>query len=71
MPQVHVVLLDKQHGTKRETFTNDEGGYQFSGIPTDLYSVTVVQAGFRTTTVGNVQVIIDQLAPRGQYQRAA
>src|SRR5947209_989385 len=62
MSQAHVVLLDKQHGTKRETFTNDEGGYQFSGIPTGLYSVTVDQAGFRTTAVDNVHVIIDQLA---------
>jgi hypothetical protein len=58
----HVVLLDKLHGTRRETFTNDEGGYQFSGLPTGLYSVTVDQAGFRTTTIDNVQVIIDQLA---------
>ena len=43
MSHAHVVLLDKQHGIKRETFTNDQGEYQFSGIPTGLYSVLSIR----------------------------
>jgi hypothetical protein len=62
VPTARVFLLDRLHGTQRETVTNSDGGYQFSGVLPGLYAVKVEQPGFRTTTVDNVQVIIDQAA---------
>ncbi|HEX5284211.1 MAG TPA: carboxypeptidase-like regulatory domain-containing protein [Bryocella sp.] len=57
-----VTLLDRQHGTSRDTTSNGQGEYQFLAVLPGIYAVRVQQTGFRTTTVDNVQVIIDQAA---------
>src|SRR5947209_12060637 len=60
--RAHVILIDTQHGTVREATSNSEGGYQFPGIQPGIYTLKVEQPGFKTSTVANVQVIIDQVA---------
>lgn len=58
----HIVLLDKQHGTSRDTTANNQGEYLFPGVLPGIYAIRVDQPGFQTTTVDNVQVVIDQSA---------
>ena len=58
----HVILIDKLHGTQRETATNSDGGYQFVAVLPGTYAVRVEQPGFQTTTVDNIRVAIDQVA---------
>ncbi|MBS1815021.1 MAG: carboxypeptidase regulatory-like domain-containing protein [Acidobacteria bacterium] len=58
----HVVLIDKLHGTQRDTVTNGDGGYQFIAVLPGTYAIRVEQPGFQTTTVDNIVVAIDQVA---------
>lgn len=62
IPNAKVTLLDRQHGTSRETMSNGQGEYQFTAVQPGLYAVRVQVAGFKMTIVDNVQVIIDQAA---------
>lgn len=57
-----VHLLNVQRGTKRNTVTNNDGSYSFPGLQPGLYTVTAEQTGFETSSVKDVQVIIDQHA---------
>src|SRR5438309_9323333 len=62
VPSARVLLSDKQHGTQRETITNNDGVYQLPGVLPGIYAIRVEQPGFRTTTIDNVQIMIDQVA---------
>lgn len=62
VPNAHVILVDKLHGTQRETTTNSDGGYQFLAVQPGTYAVRVEQTGFQAMTVDNIQVAIDQVA---------
>src|SRR5260221_8114179 len=60
IPATKVELRDLEHGTSRETKTNDAGGYRFSLLSPGQYEVDVKATGFqaiaRTTTVSIGQV---------------
>lgn len=58
----HVVLLDRLHGTNRDTTANSEGEYLFPGVQPGIYAVQAEEQGFQKTTVDNVKVVIDQSA---------
>jgi hypothetical protein len=62
VPHAHAALLDRLHGTQRDTTANQQGEYLFTAVLPGLYAVQVDANGFQTTTVDNVRVIIDQTA---------
>jgi hypothetical protein len=57
-----VRLLDTQHGTTRETVTNRQGSYSFTGVLPGIYALQTEQTGFASSFIKNVQVVIDQSA---------
>lgn len=62
IPGAKVSLSDMQHGTTRETVTNNQGSYNFTGVLPGIYSVRTEQSGFAASLIKNVQVVIDQSA---------
>jgi len=57
-----VKLHDTQHGTERETTSNGNGNYLFTGVLPGIYEIRAEQKGFKPTIIKNIQLIIDQNA---------
>lgn len=62
VPSADVALMDVQRGVTRKTKTNAKGEYIFTAIQPGIYTLTVQEQGFKSATIQNVQVIIDQRA---------
>ena len=60
VPSAKVTLLNTDVGLSLETTTNGNGQYIFSPVRIGHYSITVVAAGFSTTTQQNLQVNVAQ-----------
>jgi hypothetical protein len=56
IPGVTITLTDERTGDKKTTFTNESGGYRFTGLAPGLFTVTAELSGFRTKTYNDVAV---------------
>ncbi|MGO4212766.1 carboxypeptidase regulatory-like domain-containing protein [Terriglobus sp. YAF25] len=56
VPNAKVTVTNDATGLKYEATTNENGFYQSQPLPPGTYSVTIVVAGFSTTTARNVVV---------------
>jgi hypothetical protein len=57
-----VTLTDNATNTTKTTTSNDEGLFAFGELRAGLYTVAVEATGFKTTTVTDVTVSVDQTA---------
>jgi len=61
----HVILQVANPAEKRETFTDVEGRYRFSGIPPSDFTLTVIEQGLET------EIVSGALHPGEQYDQPA
>src|SRR5579885_2670017 len=57
-----IVLTDVNRSVSRSTTSNASGDYLFTAVTPGIYSIECTHAGFETTTIGNVRVVVDQRA---------
>ncbi|HET6892979.1 MAG TPA: TonB-dependent receptor, partial [Pyrinomonadaceae bacterium] len=54
-----VTLTNAEKNFSRTQTTNQEGGYVFSAVPPDTYTLDVEGTGFKKTTVTDVRALVD------------
>jgi hypothetical protein len=57
--QAEVTLDSRMTGFNRSTKTNDQGSYEFVQIPPGTYTISGTAAGFSTTKVNGVQLLVN------------
>jgi hypothetical protein len=62
VPNASVTVANVNTGFSRKTSSSDQGIYRVPLLPPDVYSVTVVHAGFRPITRSDVELKVDQTA---------
>lgn len=62
VPDANVTITNVDTGAKRETVTGSGGDYAVPYMPPGHYSVTVMRAGFKTTTQPRVVLTASQVA---------
>ncbi|HEX8499019.1 MAG TPA: carboxypeptidase regulatory-like domain-containing protein [Pyrinomonadaceae bacterium] len=60
VPNARVTITSKQTNQSQSAQTNDSGEYQFNNLLTGYYSVTVEGQSFKTTTLNDVRVQLNQ-----------
>jgi hypothetical protein len=60
VPNARVTLRNRQTNNSQDAQTNDSGEYQFNNLLTGDYTVTVEAANFKTTTLSDVRVQLNQ-----------
>lgn len=61
IPNAAVELSNASNGFLRKVATNGGGSYYVSGVPIGTYTVTVSKAGFQTSLVESVQLLVGQI----------
>jgi hypothetical protein len=54
------VVTSANTGVTRTVLTNSEGAYDAPSLPPGLYSISVEMAGFKKSTLSNLQLGVDQ-----------
>jgi hypothetical protein len=54
-----VVLRNEAKNFTRTQTTNSEGGYVFTAVPPDTYTIEAEAAGFKKVLISNVQALVD------------
>ena len=60
VPNARVRITNRQTNISQDAQTNDSGEYQFNNLLTGDYTVTVEAASFKTTTLSDVRVQLNQ-----------
>jgi Carboxypeptidase regulatory-like domain len=60
VPSARVTITSKQTNVSQSAQTNDSGEYQFNNLLAGDYNVTVEAANFKTTTLSDVRVQLNQ-----------
>ena len=60
VPNARLTITSKQTNVSQNAQTNDSGEYQFNNLLTGDYTVTVEAANFKTTTLSDVRVQLNQ-----------
>jgi hypothetical protein len=60
VPSARVTINSKQTNVSQSAQTNDSGEYQFNNLLTGDYTITVEAANFKTTTLSDVRVQLNQ-----------
>ncbi|HEV2763240.1 MAG TPA: carboxypeptidase regulatory-like domain-containing protein [Pyrinomonadaceae bacterium] len=60
VPNARVTITNRQTNVSQDAQTNDSGEYQFNNLLTGDYTVTVEAANFKTTTLSDVRVQLNQ-----------
>src|SRR5215213_1403498 len=60
VPNARVRITNRQTNVSQDAQTNDSGEYQFNNLLTGDYTVTVETANFKTTTLSDVRVQLNQ-----------
>ena len=60
VPNARVRITSRQTNVSQDAQTNDSGEYQFNNLLTGDYTVTVEAASFKTTTLSDVRVQLNQ-----------
>jgi hypothetical protein len=62
IPNATITVENVDTGLKRSTTTDATGSYSFPQMPPGLYRVTAAAAGFRTTTIPDVRLLVNNPA---------
>jgi Carboxypeptidase regulatory-like domain len=62
MPDTQVTITNLDTGAKRETTTNESGGYQFTLLQPGRYSIAARRQGFKQVTRDGTQLEVNQVA---------
>jgi len=57
-----VTVTSKETGSQRNAVTNEEGRYNFTGLPVGTYSIKIEKSGFASTSKDNIQVNVAESA---------
>src|SRR5918998_2060378 len=60
VPNARVTITNRQTNISQDAQTNDSGEYQFNNLLTGDYTITVEAANFKTTTLSDVRVQLNQ-----------
>src|SRR5712692_1063755 len=60
VPRATIVAEDTEKGIRRTSLTDDNGQYEFSGLPPATYRITARISGFRTEILRDVVVTVGQ-----------
>ena len=60
VPGATVTLINQAQNTQRATTTSSDGAYTFTSVAPGTYSVDVEAAGFKKTSVKDVQALVDK-----------
>jgi hypothetical protein len=60
IPAVKIFLTSIATNATRETLSTDAGDYTFPSVPPGMYRVKMEHAGFKNTTIDNVEVQVQQ-----------
>lgn len=55
-----IELVNKETNAALQTTTNTSGQYSFTGVRPGSYKMSVKMAGFRTATIGNIEVAVNK-----------
>jgi hypothetical protein len=62
IPNATITVENVETGLKRSSATDATGGYSFPQLPPGLYRVTAAAAGFRTTSIPDVRLLVNNPA---------
>lgn len=62
VPSAKVVVTNTAQGWTRETTTDQTGSYTVAQLPPGRYQVDVSAPGFRTVSISNIELLVDQRA---------
>ena len=62
MPDTQVTVTNLDTGARRETTTNETGGYQFTLLQPGRYSIAVQRQGFKRVSQDGIQLEVNQVA---------
>jgi outer membrane receptor protein involved in Fe transport len=62
VPNATVELLNVETGVLRATTTAANGDYTFTSVEAGTYQLTISAAGFQTSTISEIRLLIDQTA---------
>ena len=60
IPSAKVTILDKKTNTSQNTISTGGGEYEFKNLPVGDYEITVEAGGFKTLTLSDVRVQLNQ-----------
>src|SRR5579872_6105662 len=60
VPAAKISLISIATNATRETLSTDAGDYTFPSVPPGIYRVKMEHAGFKNTTIDNVEVQVQQ-----------
>ncbi len=60
VPKAKVTILDKRTNTSQSTESGGSGEYEFKNLPVGYYQITVEASGFKTLTLSEVRVQLNQ-----------
>ncbi len=63
IPKATIVAEDTEKGIHRTSATDENGQYEFTGLPPGTYRLTVKISGFQTEVLKDVQVSVGQTLP--------
>src|SRR6266700_6666985 len=63
IPKATIVAEDTEKGIHRTSATDENGQYEFTGLPPGTYRLTVKVSGFQTEVLKDVQVSVGQTLP--------
>jgi hypothetical protein len=59
VPAARITITERNTGVSRSTTTTESGYYNFSDVPSGVYTVNVEQTGFKKHVQSNIEVLVN------------